>query len=80
MNNSELAVSKTKTVKHIKGGFSHEKYSYNRLFVFDVWDLIESHSDKVLSKTERSHVEYLYKECNNFLVEEARRMSEEQDK
>ena len=48
--------------------------------VFEVWDLIESHSDKVLSKTEKAHVEYLYEVCNTFLVEEARRLSEEQDK
>ena len=41
MKNSELAVSKTKTVKHIKDGFSHEKYSYNGLFVFDVFSLRE---------------------------------------
>ena len=39
MKNSELAVSKTKTVKHIKDGFSHEKYNYNGLFVFDVCSL-----------------------------------------
>jgi len=48
-------------------------------YCFEIWDLIESHSNKVLSKTEMSHVNYLYKECNNFLVEEARRLSEEQD-
>ena len=41
MKNSELAVSKTKTVKHIKDGFSHEKYNYNGLFVFDVCSLRE---------------------------------------
>ena len=48
--------------------------------IFEVWDLLESHSNKVLSKIEKAHVKYLYEECNTFLVEEAKRLSEEQDK
>ena len=62
--------------------FIYELYSLNEIspkYEFYIWDVIGLHANDILTKEERDHIDYLYAQGTDGLVDEAKDYSDKKD-